>query len=176
MPKDGSIHDILARGDRRSVAGVSEALALVERSPNKLGEVISCLDDPNPGVCMRAADLLEKLSRREPGRLTPLKPHLLRLLAEATQKEVRWHLAVLVPRLPLTPSERVQVAHCLKTYFDDRSSIVKTFAMQGLFDLSQKEPSLHSEVLDLIRISTRSGTPAMRARGRILLRELESQT
>jgi hypothetical protein len=33
---------------------------------------------------------------------------------------------------------------------------------------------LRPEVLDLLRILTRTGTPAMRARGRLLLRRLEA--
>jgi hypothetical protein len=45
--------------------------------------------------------------------------------------------------------------------------------MQGLAGLGRQNPSLLPEVLDLLRILTRSGTPAMRARGRILLRGLE---
>ena len=46
--------------------------------------------------------------------------------------------------------------------------------MHGLADLTRYDPSLLPEVIDLLRILSRSGTPAMRARGRILLGKLES--
>jgi hypothetical protein len=46
--------------------------------------------------------------------------------------------------------------------------------MQGLADLTRHDPSLLPEVLDMLRILSRSGTPAMRARGRILLKKLEA--
>ena len=40
----------------------------------------------------------------------------------------------------------------LRTYLDDRSSIVKTAAMHGLADLTRHDPSLLPEVLDMLRI------------------------
>jgi hypothetical protein len=52
------------------------------------------------------------------------------------------------------------------------SSIVKTFAMQGLSDLARQHVKLQPMVVDLIQSLTRTGTPAMHARGRILLQQL----
>lgn len=51
----------------------------------------------------------------------------------------------------------------------------KTFAMQGLFDLTVLNPAMRERTADLIRSLTRTGTAAMRARGRQLLNELESR-
>jgi hypothetical protein len=45
--------------------------------------------------------------------------------------------------------------------------------MQSLADLARRDHSMVPEALDLLRIHTRSGTPAMRARGRKLLKILE---
>jgi hypothetical protein len=61
----------------------------------------------------------------------------------------------------------------LQGWLDDKSSIVKTCAMQGIADLTRQDPTLRDEVLDLLRALRRSGTPAMRARGRILIEQLE---
>jgi hypothetical protein len=66
------------------------------------------------------------------------------------------------------------VAETLLSYLEDRSSIVKTCALQGLADLTRQNASLLPEVVDLLNIHSRSGTPAMRARGRMLLKQLES--
>jgi hypothetical protein len=101
------------------------------------------------------------------------KGPLIGLLAEATQQEVRWHLAVIIPRLELTRSDCRRVAGILRQYLADRSSIVKTSAMQGLADLLSQNQSLRPTVLELLRSLSRTGTPAMRARGRILLRRLD---
>jgi hypothetical protein len=47
--------------------------------------------------------------------------------------------------------------------------------MQGLAELTFQDPSLLPLALDLLRLLTRSGTPAMRARGRMLLKRLETE-
>jgi hypothetical protein len=46
--------------------------------------------------------------------------------------------------------------------------------MHGLAGLTRWNAALLSEVLDMLRVLSRSGTPAMRARGRILLKRMEA--
>ena len=46
--------------------------------------------------------------------------------------------------------------------------------MHGLAGLTRWDPSLLPQVLDMLRVLSRSGTPAMRARGRILLKRMET--
>jgi len=102
------------------------------------------------------------------------KAPLIGLLAEATENKLRWCLAQVVTRLTLTVPECRRVAETLLSYLEDRSSIVKTCALQGLADLTRQDASLLPEAIDLLRIHSRSGTPAMRARGRMLLKQMES--
>jgi len=45
--------------------------------------------------------------------------------------------------------------------------------MQGIAELTRQDLSLKDEALDLLRVLSRSGTPAMRARGRVLVEQLE---
>jgi hypothetical protein len=45
--------------------------------------------------------------------------------------------------------------------------------MQGLADLALEDPALRPMITELIRSVARTGTPAMRARGRKILRQLE---
>jgi hypothetical protein len=94
---------------------------------------------------------------------------LIGLLAETTEQELRWHLAQIVPRLSVTTDERHRIVSVLRDYLDDRSSIVKTFAMQALADLAIVDAALWPETKMLLEELTCSGTPAMRARGRKLL-------
>ncbi len=44
--------------------------------------------------------------------------------------------------------------------------------MQALTDLAQRDPALRSQVAPLIERLTETGTPAMRSRGRKLLKQL----
>ena len=94
-------------------------------------------------------------------------------MAETEQQELRWHLAAMVPRLRLNAKERQIAISSLNRYLEDRSSIVRTFALQGLADLAQDDPSIRPEVIDVLREATRNGTPAMKARSRKLLLRLE---
>ena len=94
-------------------------------------------------------------------------------MAATQEQELRWHLAVLVPRLELNARERRVAISSLHRYLEDRSSIVKTFALQGLVDLVKDEPGIRSRVIDILRQATRHGTPAMKARSRKLLAQLE---
>jgi hypothetical protein len=123
---------------------------------------------------MRAADATEKVARNIPELIRPYKKELLGLMAEAKEPELRWHLAALVPRLPLNSKERQLATSLLSSYLEDRSSIVKTFALQGLADLTVDDPSSRSGVIDILRQATRRGTPAMKARSRKLLRHLDA--
>ena len=145
-----------------------------------MANLIELLWDDDAGVASRAADVLERVSR-DPAApalrvLERFKEALIGLLAEARIIKLRWNMAMTIPRLPLTRNEARRVAATLETYLEDRSSIVKTAALQGLADLTRYDESLLPEVLDLLHVHARSGTPAMRARGRILLKRLEGDT
>jgi HEAT repeat protein len=93
--------------------------------------------------------------------------------SKATEPEVRWHLAAIAARLPLNASERAIAVAALRNYLEDRSSIVRTFALQGLADLAEQAPDLLPQVLELLHQAARSGTAAMKARSRKLLLRLE---
>ena len=94
------------------------------------------------------------------------------MLGEAREQELRWHLAVMIPRLALNSNEQELAMSLLNSYRQDRSSIVKTFALQGLADLPHEDASVQSTVIKVLREATLNGTPAMKARSRKLLRDL----
>lgn len=164
---------MLALGGRLDVGRVWEVVELVEGRPGRLAQLIECLWDDDAGIASRAADALERATRDRPAQVQRWKKPLLGLMSETTEKKVRWNLALVIPRLKLTLPECRRVVDALQTYLDDPSSIVKTAALHGMADLTRHDPELLPEVLDLLRVAGRSGTPAMRARSRILLNELE---
>ena len=172
MPPE-KILTLLEGGDRRTIGRAEEVAALVSKNPRLFGGLIRGLWSANPLVRMRAADAAEKVTRDKPALLRPHKRKLLGLLAEAEGQELRWHLAVMIPRLALNARERQHAASLLERYLEDRSSIVKTFALQGLADLAEDEPRMRPRVIETMREATRSGTAAMKARSRKLLLRLE---
>ena len=169
---------LLAQGKHVLSRGrVPEAVTLIEAQPRLATHLIELLWDNDPGAVQRAADVLERVSRKPAPALAPIlansKDALLGLLFEAHLKKLRWNLALTLGRLPLTVPDCRRAAAALHTYLDDPSSIVKTAAIQGLADLTRHDPTQLPAVLDMLRIHGRSGTPAMRARSRILLKNLE---
>lgn len=164
---------LLAGGDRRSIGRANQVAAAVLQSPGTFPQLIKGLWSEDSLVRMRAADAIEKISREQPELLRPYKKELLGLMHEAEQKEMRWHLAVLMPRLPLNVAERALAVAVLKEYLEDRSSIVRTCALQALADFAVESSDLRSEVIDLLRQALRAGSAAMKARSRKLLARLE---
>ena len=150
-----------------------EVAALVAKNPRLFPRLMEGLWSENLLVRMRAADAAEKVTRENRELLRPFKSELLGLMADTTQQEVRWHLAAMVPRLAMNAKERQVAISLLNGYLEDRSSIVRTFALQGLADLAQDDPNMRSGVIEVLREATRTGTAAMKARSRKLLVRLE---
>lgn len=172
MPRR-NILALLEGGDRRTIGRSDQVAAMVSRNPGLFPDLIAGLWSEDPLVRMRAADAAEKVTRSKHQLLQPFKKELLGLMVEATEQELRWHLAAIVPRLVLSAAQRQQAISALTRYLEDRSSIVRTFALQALADLAQDDPSLRPRVLGLLHESVRNGTPAMKARSRKLLLHLK---
>jgi len=151
----------------------NEVATSVAKNPKLFPALIAGLWSADPLVRMRAADAAEKVTRTNSSLLEPYKKELLGLLAGAKEQELRWHLAAMVPRLRLNVAEKQLAIAAFNKYLEDRSSIVKTFALQGLVDLAEGDASPRPSVIELLRESTKSGTPAMKARSRKLLHRLE---
>lgn len=180
MAKTETIRSMLSEGKGRISVGRAEGVAaLVLAHPERLNRLMECLWDNDPGVVNRAAHALERVTRDAISVFAPLlapwKTSLLGLLPEATENKLRWHFALVIPRLILDRQECRRAASALQAWFEDGSSIVKTMVMLGLVDLANQDPSLPPDVLELLRILSRTGTPAMQARGRMPLLKLESK-
>lgn len=172
MPRR-NILAFLEGGDRRTIGRSDQVAAMVTKNPHRFPDLLAGLWSEDPLVRMRAADAAEKVSRSKHQLLQPFKKELLGLMVDATEQELRWHLAAIVPRLALNAAQRQQAISALTRYLGDRSSIVRTFALQGLAELAQNDPSLRPRVLELLHEAVRTGTPAMKTRSRKLLLHLK---
>jgi hypothetical protein len=175
LQKGRRLLEMLTGGDRRSIGRANEVAALVHEHPELLGSLIEGLENADPLIRMRAADALEKATIKHPGWLSPHKKRLLRIAAAASQQEVRWHMAQVLPRLSLTSSERRMAVRLLMKYRDDASSIVRTCTLQALVELSLGRENLRREVVDLLRSALRTGTAAMKNRARKLLEHIGAE-
>ena len=75
-----------------------------------------------------------------------------------TQKEVRWHLVQMLPRLSLTATERRRAAAIAESYLNDKSAIVRVNALQALVELAGDDADLaeiaHQRLLDHARLGS----------------------
>lgn len=155
---------------------VCEITGWIVDAPRRIPQLIELMWDDEPGVAGRAADVLERITRQAtPAVRRAVEAYteeIIGLLADARFPKLRWNLALFLPRLRLTVPECRRIATVLGTWLDDPSSIVKTAALHGMADLTMQNPASRDDVIDLLRVAGRSGTPAMRARSRILLKQM----
>lgn len=170
------ILEMLKGGDRRSIGKSNEVVAMVLKEPGLFDALFSGLLTDDPVIRMRSADAAEKVTAIHPEYLVPYKKTLLKSLAKVEQAEVRWHVASMLARLPLSRSEQAAVINVLTGYMNDRSSIVRTMAMQALYDLAERFERMRPIALLHIKELVAIGTPAMKARGKKLLTKLNRLT
>jgi HEAT repeat protein len=162
----------LRGGDRRSIGRSNEVVADVLKDPSLFETIFNGMLHEDPIIRMRAADAIEKITAKHPEYLLLYKQKLIQTVAKSTQQEVRWHVAQMLPRLPLTDEERANAVEILLDYLNDKSNIVKTFAMQALTDFAMRDANLRPQVILLLEDLTGAGSPAMKSRGRKLLATL----
>jgi HEAT repeat protein len=164
----------LLGGDRRSIGRANVVVREVLAAPSRFSGIVDGLTHRNPLIRMRCADVAEKITSRHADWLQPYKRRLLELAEGSKEHELRWHLAQMLPRLDLDRGERRLTEGILRGYLNDESKIVQTFALQGLADLSASDPKLRRKLLPLIEHLQHSGSAAVRARARKLLRRFKS--
>ena len=164
---------ILAGGDLRSI-GRSNAMAKQISTQRQFNKLFDGLFHPDRLIVMRAADAIEKITLEKQHYLEAHKQSLLGLLKSADDKELKWHLALLVSRLKLTRSELGKVWATLSRWALDarESRIVRVNSVQGLFDLLKQGPGLRNDFeLTLVQLE-REEVPSIRARIRNLRKSL----
>jgi hypothetical protein len=164
----------LAGSDRRSIGRSGEVVAEVLADPRLFGILFEGMLADDAVLRMRCADAVEKITARRPNLLQPYKKALIQKVAMIDQQEVRWHVALMIPRLKLTKAERRAVVSFLNDYLNDKSKIVKTFSMQALAEIAGQDSDLRASIVPQLEALTRTGSPAMQSRGRKLLAKLKS--
>ena len=165
----------LKGGDRRSIGKSDEVVAEVLAEPGLFDIVFANMLSDDPVLCMRCADAVEKITARHPEYLQPYKRALIEQVACSEQQEVRWHVAQMVPRLTLNARERKKVVGILLNYLNDKSSIVRTFSMQALAGLAESDTKYRPQVIQILAEAIQTGTPAMKSRGRKLVKRLKAE-
>jgi len=163
----------LSVGDLRTTNASNEVVKQVLGKPELFNELFLGLTNDNPGIRMRSADALEKISLKKPVLLQPFKKQLLEIGKNSTQQEVQWHIAQMLAYLEFTPKEREEVIKILNHYLGTtKSNIVKVFSLQTLTELCEDNPKMRNALIQTIIKEMRSGSPAVISRGQKLLKRL----
>lgn len=168
------ILDKLRGGDLRSIGNANEVADDILRNPALFKEVFKELSCNDPVVRMRSADVVEKVTRKKPELLTGYEKTIIEELSLIEQQEVCWHVALLLPRLSYTRAQENNILGILKRYLSHKSKIVNVNAMEALAMLAVKNKLLLEEVKRTIKSKMASGSPAVQARGRKLLKRLST--
>lgn len=164
-----AIEKLLSVGDLRSAGNSEVVVKKVLSKPALFSDVLDAVFSAHAATKMRASDAIEKITRERPELLQPYKRIFLNEISKIEQKEVRWHTAQILPRLNLTKREKEKVYAIMLLFLQDKSSIVRTFAMQALVDIVLQDNSFFKKVHKIISELSQTGSPAMRSRGKKLL-------
>ena len=158
-------YKLLTGGDLRSI-GKSNAIVLKVQNQDYFDELFKCLFHKDRLVVMRAADAIEKITLQHPAYLSKYKNVLLELCDAAKNKELKWHLALLIPRLNLSGKEIEIVWRILSGWVSDKeeSKIVRVNSIQALYDLAGKETKYVKDLQTLLFKIQKENVPSLNAR------------
>lgn len=168
-----SFENLLAGGDLRSI-GKSNSVVKLIASQSGFDELFEMLFHPNRIIAMRAADAVEKITVGNPEYLVKHKRRILKLLGSAENKELMWHLALLIPRLQLNKNELSKVWSTLAKWLKDKtnSRIVRVNSLQGLFEIAKKNPAMMKKFILLLNSISAENVPSLNARVRMIRKQL----
>ena len=165
--------DQLKGGDRRSIGQADTVVDVLKKDPSRFQEVLKGINNQDPVIRMRAADVVEKVTRDNHGLLKGYEKEVIDEYSKIEQQEVCWHIALLLPRLSLGKKELEKVVDILRLYLEHDSKIVRVNAMQALADLVIAHGSIKKTAVQLIASTMIDGSPAVKARGKKLLKSME---
>lgn len=169
-PPAPTVEQLLDGGDRRSLGRVARVVTRVKRNPMLLPDIVAALRSPRPVIAMRAADALEKISRRTGESLAPFRRMLVSTIERTTDPAVRWNLIQCLPRLQHSRAAMRRLARKLEIwYLTDSSVLVRLASLDACVMLANQDPALLPMAERLVRQALVEPSAALRARARRLM-------
>lgn len=165
----GKWRNRLGGGDLRSIGEADEIVRSIGGQED-FDEIFCELSADDRLVVMRAADVIEKASREHPEYLEKHKKQIFALCRRSQDKELRWHLALLIVRLPLSEQEKKDAWKQLSEWAAQpaESRIVRVNALQGLYEIMKMDGSFRQNFLALANEVEKHKIPSLNARLRKL--------
>lgn len=127
---------LLKGGDLRSIGKVNAVMKEI-KSQTDFDTLFNELFNSDRKIVMRSADAIEKITIENSGYLSKHTKKILALCETAKDKELKWHLALLVSRIKLTEKEFGLIWQTLTNWATNKneSKIVRVNSIQGLYNL-----------------------------------------
>ena len=156
----------LSGGDLRSDGMANEAAEFVLKNPEIFDELFEGLSVSDDVVRGRAADALEKVSRRRPDLLVEHLPALIEVAEADHVPMVKMHLAMIFGQLAMYKERRGELIAILLALLDNRSVFTRSWAVASLCILARMYPEESPRILESIEPIQRDPSIAMRTRAR----------
>jgi exonuclease VII large subunit len=156
---------ILSGGDLRSL-GESNLLSTKIKDQSNFDELFKCLFHKDRIVVMRAADAIEKITTNNKHYLTSHKNEIIKLCELVNNKELKWHLALVIPRLHLNTKEITKIWDTLTKWAKDKknSRSVRVNSIQALFEIMKQKKEFVKEFDETLSELEEENIPSLNAR------------
>ena len=164
---------ILSGGDLRSL-GKSGSIIVKVHNQDDFDELFKYVFYKDRVVVMRTIDTIEKITINHPRYLAKHKDEIMKLCTIAKDKELKWHLALLIPRLYLSGLDFVKAWDMLTKWANDKgdSRLVRVGAIQGLFEMTKQNINLTEKFNLIMQHVEKERIPSINARIRNIRKEM----
>lgn len=159
------IEKFINGGDLRSI-GLADELIPIINNQLEFDRLFNYLYSNDRLQRMRAVDAIEKITINKREYLAKYTNELIEMAEKAKDKELKWHLALLVSRLSLNNNELNAVWNRLTDWAKDKkeSKIVRVNSIQGLNEISKIYKTNGKQLEDIIKELKKENIPSINAR------------
>jgi hypothetical protein len=160
--------------DRRAHPGAGEAATAASRDPRLFAALIDAMRSTDGLLAARSAEAADRASAENTLLLEPHKRDLLGRLAQIERREIRWHVAQMLPRLRLEGAERERAVVLVVGWLEGRDggALAVAGGFESLAVLADDDPRLIETIKPVLERHASGGPPAIRARARSVLAAL----
>lgn len=164
----------LLRGHDLRFIGKNEKVISTVKNQKDFDHLFKFLFHPSRIVVMHTADAIEKITIDHPQYLFKHKKELKKLFVIAKNKELKWHLALMMPRIVLRNKEWLGVWTSLKHWACDitNSRLVRVAAVQGLFEMAKHKQNYFHDLDLLLSQLEKEQIPSINARIRNIRKDI----
>lgn len=163
----------LVEGDKRTLSGVEQAVKAILEDSQQIDDLLSAYDIHNEALNLRISDTIQKVQENDPSLLKPYAKRVFTIFAEYEQKEVRWHMAQILPLLDLNQNQLRKAMQIWQSdFYNSRSSIQRAFSLQAVYDIASMKSEYMPLLDELLKHALSNGSPAMKSRATLLQKTL----